>query len=100
MNVIEILEAMGGRAKVASLVRVCPAQMTQMRTRGKIADHNIRFFIALRPELDWPELLEEDFERFVPVLNEKHLVRLRKMRLWRQRQRERQPESEPESQSQ
>ncbi|KNA31022.1 hypothetical protein ADU20_27230 [Burkholderia pseudomallei] len=52
-----------------------------MKARGKIADNLVRFFIALHPELDWPDMLEDDLPRFSALINEQSLRRLRAARL-------------------
>lgn len=81
MNVEKILAQMGGAARVRSLIGSSPSNMSQMKARGKIADNLVRFFIALRPELDWPNLLDDDLARFSATINLQSLRRLRASRL-------------------
>jgi hypothetical protein len=81
MNVEKILARMGGDRRVRSLIDSHPSTISQMKARRKIADHCIRFFIALRPELDWPDLLDDDLPRFSALINEQSVRRLRASRL-------------------
>ncbi|ARK56281.1 hypothetical protein [Burkholderia pseudomallei] len=81
MNVEKILIEMGGDRAVRQLLHSSPSAISQMKGRRKIADHLVRFFIALRPELDWPGLLEHDLPRFSALINEKTVRRLRAVRM-------------------
>jgi hypothetical protein len=81
MNVDKILAQMGGPRRVRLLIGSSPSTISQMKARGKIADNLVRFFIALHPELDWPDLLDTDLQRFSALINEQSLRRLRASRL-------------------
>lgn len=81
MNVEKILDKMGGPRRVRFLIDSSPSTISQMKARGKIADNLVRFFIALRPELDWPDMLGDDLPRFSALINEQSLRRLRAARL-------------------
>ncbi|MBK3333526.1 hypothetical protein GA845_00575 [Burkholderia pseudomallei] len=77
----KILSEMGGGLSVRRLIHSSPSTISQMKARQKIADHLVRFFIALRPELDWPDLLDVDLPRFSALINEKTVRRLRAARM-------------------
>lgn len=81
MNVEKILSEMGGGRSVRRLIHSSPSTISQMKARQKIADNIVRFFIALRPELDWPDLLDADLPRFSALINEKTVRRLRAARM-------------------
>ena len=81
MNVEQILSQMGGDRAVRRLTHSSPSTISQMKARRKIADHHLRFFIALRPELDWFFLLGDDVSRFVVLINEQSVRRLRLARM-------------------
>lgn len=76
MNVIKIIELMGGRKTVSGLIGMAPQYVSQMRSQHRFADHHLRFFIALRPELEWPVLLGDDYGRFESLINDESLKRL------------------------
>jgi hypothetical protein len=80
MKVNEIIDAMGGRAHVRMLTGVTRGMIHLMVTNANIAPHHIRFFIALRPELDWPVLLDADLDQFADLLADKRLVSVRNAR--------------------
>lgn len=77
MDVEKILVAMGGDRVVRRLICSSPSTISQMKARGAIPAHHVRFFIALHPELDWPGLLDADITRFHALINEESLRRLR-----------------------
>ncbi|OYD65985.1 UNVERIFIED_ORG: hypothetical protein BDU10_8637 [Burkholderia sp. CF145] len=77
MNVKLIVKLMGGRKAVSRLTGVPPHYVSQMQSQHRLADHHLRFFIALRPELEWSVLLGDDYERFTTLINEKALRNLR-----------------------
>lgn len=77
MNVEKILLAMGGARAVRRLIASSPSTISQMKARGTIPGHHVRLFIALRPELDWPALLDVDITRFSLLINEDSVRRLR-----------------------
>ncbi|KAA1015951.1 hypothetical protein FVF58_00940 [Paraburkholderia panacisoli] len=77
MNVKQIVQLMGGRNAVSRLTGVPPHYVSQMQSQHRLADHYLRFFIALRPELEWAVLLGDDYCRFIPLINDKALTRLR-----------------------
>lgn len=81
MNVDAIIQAMGGRASVVRLCGVKAAQVSHMYTRQYIPSHHIRLFIALRPELNWDELLNSDTQVYIPVLTDKGVQNVRYARL-------------------
>jgi DNA-binding transcriptional regulator YdaS (Cro superfamily) len=81
MNVSAIIEAMGGRPSVARLTGVKAPQISHMFTREYIPSHHIRLFIALRPELDWNELLNSNTCDYIDVLTYKGVQDLRFARL-------------------
>jgi hypothetical protein len=81
MNVSAIIEAMGGRPSVARLTGVKAAQISHMFTRKYIPSHHIRLFIALRPELNWDELLNANTLEYIPVLMDKGVRDIRYARL-------------------
>jgi hypothetical protein len=80
MNVKQIIQSMGGRKAVSRLTGVPPHYVSQMQSQQRLADHHLRFFIALRPELEWPVLLGDDYCRFIPLINDKSLKILKARR--------------------
>lgn len=64
MQVQPIITAMGGRQAVMDLTGINSPAFSQMKSRGRIPDHHLRYFIALKPHLDWEDLLETDYSRF------------------------------------
>lgn len=85
MDVEKILIAMGGDRTVRRLIDSSPSTISQMKARGSIPGHHVRLFIALRPELDWPDLLDADIARFSALINEDSIRRLRVARTRRKR---------------
>lgn len=81
MKVDEIYAAMGGRNRIMRLTDLQPPQVSRMYTRNRITDHWIRFFIALRPELDWHYLLENDSLQFTEILSDSGIRNIRDARL-------------------
>lgn len=81
----KILVAMGGDRTVRRLIGSSPSTISQMKARGAIPGHHVRLFIALRPELDWPALLDTDIARFSALINEDSIRRLRVARTRRKR---------------
>jgi hypothetical protein len=77
MNMKQIIHLLGGRAAVGRLIGVSPQYVSQMKSQHRFADHHLRLFIALRPELDWSALLGDDYHRFAPLYNDKYVKRLR-----------------------
>ena len=71
MKVAEIIEAMGGRPSVTGLTGVKASQISHMFTRNHIPSHHIRLFIALRPELNWDDLLNGNTHVYMPLLTDK-----------------------------
>ena len=81
MNAEEIIERMGGRRAVKALTGVTDGNISHWITRNCIASHWIRFFIALRPELDWFELLHGNTLEYTDLLNHEPVLRTRFHRL-------------------
>ena len=81
MKVHAIIEAMGGRACVARLWGVGSAQISHCYTRDYIPAHHIRLCIALRPELDWNDLLHSDTSLYIHVLLDSGVQNVRAVRL-------------------
>lgn len=81
MNVGAIVDAMGGRLSVARLTGVKAPQISHMFTRQYIPSHHIRLFIALKPELDWIELLNSNTLEYIHVLSYRGVQDLRFARL-------------------
>lgn len=85
MNVKAIIAAMGGKAYVQRLTGVKKAQLSKFHNVPYIPVHHIKLFIALRPELNWPELLNSHTLPYIPVLTDKGVrdvryARIRNMR--------------------
>lgn len=81
MNVPAIIAAMGGRRAVARLTGVKAPQISHMFTRKYIPSHHVRLFIALKPELDWNELLNSNTRDYAEVLMYEGVQDLRFARL-------------------
>jgi hypothetical protein len=81
MNAEEIIERVGGRRAVKSLTGVTEGNISHWITQNYIASHWIRFFIALRPELDWYELLHGNTQKYTDLLNHEPVLRTRVHRL-------------------
>jgi DNA-binding transcriptional regulator YdaS (Cro superfamily) len=64
MQVQSIIAALGGRQAVMDLTGINSPAFSQMKSRGRIPDHHVRYFIAVNPHLDWENLLESDYQRF------------------------------------
>lgn len=80
MKAKEIIEAMGGLPYVRSLTGVTRSMVYLMISSESIASHHIRLFIAIRPELDWPNLLEADIAEYTDLLADKSLRDVRNSR--------------------
>ena len=76
MNVEKIITAMGGRKATMRLLAIRSPAISQMIARKRIGNAQLRFFIALRPELNWAELLNTDYPRFSTLIAEQSLRRL------------------------
>lgn len=85
MKVGEIIDGIGGRRAIQGLTGLTPGQISHWIKRDYIASHWIRFFIALKPELDWVELLHGNTREFTDLLNHEHVVTTRLARLGRLR---------------
>lgn len=81
MNVEKIITAMGGRKATMRLLGISSPAISQMIARKRIGSAHLRFFIALRPELNWAELLNTDYPRFSTLIAEQPLRRLRAQRM-------------------
>jgi DNA-binding transcriptional regulator YdaS (Cro superfamily) len=77
MNVEKIITAMGGRKATMRLLAIRSPAISQMIARKRIGNAQLRFFIALRPELNWAELLNTDYPRFSTLIADQSLRRLR-----------------------
>lgn len=87
MKVKEIIDAMGGKAYVQRLTGVKKAQLSKFHNVPYIPVHHIKLFIALRPELDWPELLNSHTSPYIPVLTDKGVRDVRYARVRRIKQK-------------
>lgn len=85
MKVGEIYDAMGGRGYIMRITDLQPPRVSRMYTQNHIPSHWIRFFIALRPELDWPYLLDSDSRKFAEILANTSIRDLRMQRMRAQR---------------
>lgn len=83
MKVKEIIAAMGGRPYVQRLCGVGKAQLSKFHTLPYIPVHHIKLFIALRPELDWNDLLHSHTLPYISVLTDKGVRDVRYARLRR-----------------
>lgn len=81
MRVKEIIEAMGGRAYVQGVCGVSKGQISHFHTFPYIPTHHIRLFIALKPELDWDDLLLSHTTPYIPLLTDKGVRGVRYARL-------------------
>ncbi|MFG7180710.1 hypothetical protein ACGYQ5_14375 [Burkholderia pseudomallei] len=81
MDVDRIINSVGGRNAVVCLTGLSPGQISHWVRNGYIASHWIRFFIALKPELDWFELLQGNTLEYTDLLNHEPILRTRFARL-------------------
>lgn len=85
MKVDEIYTALGGRNIIMRLTDLQPPQVSRMYTNNRIPSHWVRFFIALRPELDWHFLLDTDAPRFIEILSDAGVRNVRYARMRNQK---------------
>lgn len=81
MNVEHIIDSVGGRNSVMCLTGVTSSQVSHWIKNNYIASHWIRFFIALKPELDWFDLLQGNTLEYTDLLNHEPILRTRFARL-------------------
>lgn len=83
MKVKEIIAAMGGKPYVQRLCGVGKAQLSKFHNVPYIPVHHIKLFIALRPELDWADLLNSHTSPYISVLTDKGVRDVRYARIRR-----------------
>jgi hypothetical protein len=81
MKVKAIIDAMGGRPYVVRVCGISNSQVSHFFKLNQIPSHWIKLFIALRPELDWPDLLNSVTHEYAAVLSDKALRDVRYARL-------------------
>lgn len=86
MKAGDIIDGVGGRRAVIALTGLSSGQLSHWIKYNYIASHWIRFFIALKPELDWLDLLQGDTREYTDLLNHEHVIRTRLGRLGKLKQ--------------
>lgn len=81
MKVEDIINSMGGRPYLMRVCGVSTSQVSHWITQNHIPSHWLKLFIALRPELEWVELLNFVTLEVDNVLNDKALRDVRYARL-------------------
>jgi hypothetical protein len=81
MKVEKIIEQMGGRAYLMGLCDFSTSNLSHFIKLNQIPSHWIKLFIALRPELDWDDLLNSVTLDFSKVLSDKAVRDVRYARL-------------------
>ncbi|WP_059986330.1 hypothetical protein [Burkholderia ubonensis] len=85
MKVEQIIKQVGGRRAICGLTGVTESLISHWIKQNYISSHWIRFFIALKPELDWPDLLHGNTSEYTDLMNHDHVIRTRVARLGRLR---------------
>ncbi|WP_448167709.1 hypothetical protein [Burkholderia ambifaria] len=94
MKVDRIIKDMGGRRCVKGLTGISESLISHWYKRQYIPTHWIRFFIALKPELDWPDLLNGNTSEYTDLMNHEHVIRSRLTQINRLRKRVKQLKQE------
>lgn len=81
MKVKAIIDAMGGRPYVMRVCGISTSQISHFFKLDQIPSHWIKLFIAMRPELEWDELLNSVTQEYAPLLSDKALRDVRYARL-------------------
>jgi len=87
MKVDAIIRQVGGRRCITGLTGVSESLISHWIKQQYIPSHWIRFFIALKPELDWPDLLNGNTSEYTDLMNHEHVIRSRLSQLARLRKR-------------
>ncbi|KWN78346.1 hypothetical protein WM28_10690 [Burkholderia ubonensis] len=87
MKVEQIIKQVGGRRAICGLTGVTESLISHWIKRNYISSHWIRFFIALKPELDWPDLLHGNTSEYTDLMNHEHVIRSRLASIHRLRSR-------------
>ncbi|WP_423396060.1 hypothetical protein [Burkholderia sp. LMG 21824] len=87
MQVLRIIKEVGGRPAIVRLTGLHVSLISHWIKQDYIPSHWIRFFIALKPELDWPELLDGNTLEYTDLMNHEHVIRTRLSQLSRLRKR-------------
>lgn len=81
MKVEKIIDQMGGRAYLMGLCDFSKSNLSHFVKLKQIPSHWIKLFIALRPELDWDDLLNSVTLDYAKVLSDKAVRDVRHARL-------------------
>ncbi|WP_439891577.1 hypothetical protein ACS7SF_02755 [Ralstonia sp. 25C] len=81
MDARQIIAAFGGVSNVMRITGVTRSRVSHFAVRNEIPHHYVRLFIALRPELNWVDLLGNEYPHYGAILHDAGIEKMRMQRL-------------------